>query len=197
MLDPLSTIIKLALLNKYENGVKISIKYNIIYIQKQSFYQGLLRWFNNDSKQDLDKLLYPIIYACQKYLINYIYPKINIIFEYAIKGLEKLINTYNNDIIISKYLKYLSLIINYFLIKFNNNNDILYTPRYDIYFNKYNLLKIDFNYINYIWTDNMINELIILFQSFYNSKLYILTDQIVKFIVKIDFIYYNKYYKNI
>jgi len=209
MLDPLSTIIKLALLNKYNNGVKISIQYNIIYIQKKSCYQGLLRWFNSDSKKDLDKLFNPIIYACQKYLINNIYPNINIIFEYAIKGLDKLINTYNNDTIISNYLKYLSLIINYFLIKFNNNleyiinDDLIYKPifnsnnMYDIYFNKYHLLKIDFNYINYIWTDTMINDLIILFQSFYNSKLYILIDQIKKFIIKIDLLYYKNYYKNI
>ena len=219
MLDPLSTIIKLALLNKYEDGVKISIKNNIITIQKKSYYQGIIRWFNNDNKFDLDKLFFPIIYASQKYLIENNF-NIKIIFEASLLGIQKLINTYSNNILISNYLKYLHLIINYYLfnsykITFklnksepnlcNQSNEIIYTSDLYIYKNN-NIIKqiinikiinnLYYNYnsiINDIWSDLIIKNIVELFDSYYNSNLYILIDQIHIFIKNIDI----NYYKNI
>ncbi|ADO67154.1 hypothetical protein crov121 [Cafeteria roenbergensis virus] len=53
ILEPLQTMFQLALLSYSPIGTKISIHNNIVVTQNNTMYQGVVRWFNNDNKQDL------------------------------------------------------------------------------------------------------------------------------------------------
>ena len=68
ILDPLSTIIKLAVLGKKEIGCKIFIKYNQVHIQENGMFQGLARYYHGVTKNDIHFLSIPIELACKIYL---------------------------------------------------------------------------------------------------------------------------------
>ena len=70
ILDPLSIIVKLFIYYYKPLGTKISIGNNRIYIQDSTYIQGLVRRYNGDSKNDINILLCPILYACITYLKN-------------------------------------------------------------------------------------------------------------------------------
>ena len=121
VVDPLIAIIKLGILHLKNSNAKISIQNNKIYIQDSWELQGLERWFNNDNRNDLNQLYYPILYfiglkngyiKSKLYISEDIYNTLN---EYCIKGLIRLKKTYesinkSNTIIssfISTYIKML------------------------------------------------------------------------------------------
>lgn len=112
--DPLTTIIKLAVLKNKKVGTKISIKDNIIYIQEIGMFQSIVRYYNGNTKNDLHYLSIPIEFACGKYIntetITRI-PDIMIIFKSAQDGLLNLMETYNDYPIIVHCLKYYYSII--------------------------------------------------------------------------------------
>lgn len=114
ILDPLSTIIKLAVLGKKEIGCKILIKNNQIYIQENGIFQGIARYYHGVTKNDIHFLSIPIEIACERYLtiekINSI-PDIIIIFKCAQNGLNNLMETYGIHPIIVHCLKYYHTII--------------------------------------------------------------------------------------
>ncbi len=93
ILDPLSSIIRLALLNFKGKGCKISISNNKIYFQPPNIFQGPVRWTYGDNRNDLHNLCNPIEKAA-----NWYDPKTNAdiehIFEHAVIGLDKLKESY-------------------------------------------------------------------------------------------------------
>ena len=125
ILDPLSVIVKLAILAKKPIGCKIAINNNIIYIQEVGVFQSLVRYLYNNNKNDIQYLYNPIELACKNYLSKEcvkIYPNIKNLFIDAIKGLEKLKETYSHNMIITHTLYlYCSIINNYLGEVFNNN----------------------------------------------------------------------------
>lgn len=125
ILDPLSVIVKLAILAKKPIGCKIAINNNIIYIQEVGVFQSLVRYLYNNNKNDIQYLYNPIEFACKNYLSKEcvkIYPNIKNLFIDAIKGLEKLKETYSHNMIITHTLYlYCSIINNYLGEVFNNN----------------------------------------------------------------------------
>lgn len=125
ILDPLSVIVKLAILAKKPIGCKIAINNNIIYIQEVGVFQSLVRYLYNNNKNDIQYLYNPIELACKNYLSKEcvkIYPNIKNLFIDAIKGLEKLKETYSHNMIITHTLYlYCSIINNYLGEIFNNN----------------------------------------------------------------------------
>jgi hypothetical protein len=116
ILDPLSVIIKLAILAKKPIGSKITIDSNIIYIQEIGIFQGFVRFVYKINKDQIQYLYNPIELASCKFLSDsYIkqYPKLKNLFKNAIKGIEKLIETYKQNIIFTHSLfMYESLIYN-------------------------------------------------------------------------------------
>jgi hypothetical protein len=128
ILDPLSVIVKLAILSKKPVGTKIAIWSNTIYIQEIGVFQSLVRILYKNTKDDVQYLYNPIELACKNYLTAYYiqtYPDIKNLFSNAIKGLDKLKETYSHNIIITHSLNlYTSLINNYLGDNFNSN---LYT----------------------------------------------------------------------
>jgi len=94
ILDPLTTIIKIALLSFYEKGSKLSIINNKICIQEPSFYQGPVRWTYGDSRSKLYNLREPIEY-CMLWFPYSKYKELKKIYLLAIEGLKKLKESYN------------------------------------------------------------------------------------------------------
>ena len=92
LLEPLSTVIRLSILFFDIEGTKIAIYNNRIFSQKPNFMQGTNRFLYGHKRNELHYLYKPIIKATQQY--NPKNKDIQIIFEYAIKGLEKLKSTY-------------------------------------------------------------------------------------------------------
>lgn len=95
ILEPLQVMIQLALLAHSPIGTKISVSNNILSIQSPAWNQGVYRWWNNDNKDDLYYLFHAIrrYYKWYKSQNNDIY---NFILESAIKGIDKLIQTYKH-----------------------------------------------------------------------------------------------------
>jgi hypothetical protein len=140
ILDPLSTIIKLAVLGKKEIGCKVLLKNNQIFIQESGMFQGIARYYHGVTKNDIHYLSIPIDLACKRYLtIEKIHaiPDIIIIFKCAQDGLNNLMETYVTYPIIVHCLKYYYTIIDTYLhlisckkIEFDekskNENDNIY-----------------------------------------------------------------------
>lgn len=93
ILEPLQVIITLAVLGYCPIGTKISISQNTLYLHKPTLVQGLLRWWEGDSKDDLYYLFHAIrrFYKWYKNTENEVY---NYILELAKNGIKNLIKTY-------------------------------------------------------------------------------------------------------
>ncbi len=147
ILDPLSVIVKLAILSKKPIGTKIAIWSNTIYIQEIGMFQSLVRILYSTSKNDIQYLYNPIEIACLNYLTPYYitnFPDIKNLFSNAIKGLEKLKETYSHNIMISHSINlYTSLINNYLGENFNSK---LFTP--DVITNEYKKDELEKIFVN-------------------------------------------------
>jgi len=94
ILEPLQVLTQLAVLSFLPVGTKISISNNILHLQQPTFYQGVTRWYQKDNKDDLYYLFHAIrrYYKWYKNRDDEVFARI---LELAIKGIEKLIETYN------------------------------------------------------------------------------------------------------
>jgi hypothetical protein len=125
LLDPLSTIIKLAIIGNKPVGTKILIQYNIIYLQEPGIFQSITRMFYNTNKSDLQYMYNPIQIACNTFLskenIQKI-PRIKNLFICAQNGLKRLMETYKSCSIITLCLNYYyAIITNYVEQKYNDS----------------------------------------------------------------------------
>lgn len=99
ILEPLQSMIQLAILSVKPIGTKLAIQENILYIQEPSIIQPINRWYNSDKKDDL-YFLFQVI----KRFIKWYNPdnKIisvelyNLICSMSLTGLDNLVKTYNN-----------------------------------------------------------------------------------------------------
>lgn len=101
ILEPLQTVLQLALLSFCPVGTKINLRNNLLQLQLPGYSQGLIRWFNNDNKDDL----FYLFYACKRFPQFYMNLRdmsigdetfYNIIVELAKQGLDKLSKTYSS-----------------------------------------------------------------------------------------------------
>ena len=136
VLDPLSVIIKLAIISNKPIGTKLRINNNIISIQEPGPFQALCRYFLKNNKTDIQYLYNPIEIACKNYLVKSVIqqnPKIKDLFKCSQNGILKLIDTYKSCSVMRICLNYyLSLISNHLDEK---NNEALFrkdhmTPLY-------------------------------------------------------------------
>ena len=67
LLEPLTCIIRLAMLNFQENGTKIAIYNNRISSQLPNLIQGAKRWVYGNKRNELHYLYKPIIIAIHKW----------------------------------------------------------------------------------------------------------------------------------
>jgi hypothetical protein len=125
ILDPLSVIIKLAIISNKPVGTKILIQNNIVYFQEPGMFQAVTRYFLNTNKTDLQYLYNPIHIACQYFLSQDFIettPRIKSLFECAKSGIERLKETYKNSPMICLCLNYYTILISNYLDQNYNEN---------------------------------------------------------------------------
>jgi hypothetical protein len=119
ILDPLSVIIKLAILSNKPIGTKICIDKNIIFLQEPGPFQAFCRILFKSNKTDLQYLYNPIEISCKTYLTKQ-NTKMKDLFKCAQNGILKLIETYKHCSIMRLCLNYyFTLISNYLEEKYN------------------------------------------------------------------------------
>jgi hypothetical protein len=117
ILDPLSVIVKLAIISNKPVGSKLCIKDNVVFIQEPGFFQSMCRLYFNANKTDLQYLYNPIQIACEHYLnMKYMEktPEIKKLFKCALRGLDRMKETYRTcPIIVLCLHSYSTLIENH------------------------------------------------------------------------------------
>jgi hypothetical protein len=153
ILDPLSVIIKLAILSNKPIGTKLCISRNIVYFQEPGIFQGLCRYVFKTNKTDLQYLYNPIELACQYYLSNTNIqqnPKLKDLFRCAQNGILKLIETY-------KQCSIMRLCLNYYFTLISNHLD---DARIENLFRKDNMTPLYttelVDNLNKLWTQDRI-----------------------------------------
>lgn len=116
IIDPLTSLCKVALLHFLPEGTKLAINHHTLYIQKYSYGQWFERLKNGDSRKDISNLETPVLKAIKWYILDShekadidpeLSENIKIIASFAIKGLSKLQTyTYNDDRGIKIILQY-------------------------------------------------------------------------------------------
>ena len=118
LLDPLSTIIKLAIIGNKPVGTKIHISNNNVYLQEPGPFQALCRYVLKTNKTDLHYLYNPIYLACLHFLSRENIektPRLRNLFMCALKGIDRLVETYSNCSIIRLTLYFYHVMISSFL----------------------------------------------------------------------------------
>jgi hypothetical protein len=121
VLDPLSVIIKLAILSNKPVGTKLLIKDNVVYFQEPRMFQSFCRKLYNSNKNDIQYLYNPIHKACS-YFLSKNYNGTNVeqlnqiknLFVCAQNGLKKLMETY-------QYSNIIVITLNYFYVLMTNH----------------------------------------------------------------------------
>ena len=173
VLEPFTTIIRLALLKYKQKYTKISIFNNKIFYQEPDILQPALRWKNGDTREHIHNLYNPIIKFTQWYNMNdekFIY-----ILNIAKDGLENLEKCYNTSTSGSSTIIHLfnfyNIIINNIVLKpnelistnlqYDNNNqsDVNSLSMINNSYNIHNLETSDIYYRKFrtLWSENLIN----------------------------------------
>jgi hypothetical protein len=125
ILDPLSVIVKLAILSNKPVGTKLLIQNNVIYFQEPGPFQSLCRMVYKSNKTDLQYIYNPINIACLHFLSKSFSektPRIRNLFLCAQNGLKKLIETYKSCSIITITLNYYYVILSNHIQQSYNEN---------------------------------------------------------------------------
>jgi hypothetical protein len=117
VLDPLSVIVKLAIISNKPVGTKFRICDNMIQLQEPGIFQSIVRYYYSANKTEIQYLYNPISLACDHFLnVRYAEktPAIKKLFKCALHGLDKLKETYVDCPIVVLCLHlYSNLIENY------------------------------------------------------------------------------------
>ena len=103
ILEPLQSIIQLALISFCPNGSKLSISNNLLYIQTPSWSQSLTRSYNQDTRDDLI-FLFSVINRFHKFYgdkfsqNSELVELYNLLIRLCKKGIDKISQTYSNSL---------------------------------------------------------------------------------------------------
>ena len=167
LLDPLSIIIKLAILSNKPVGTKILIKNNILYFQEPGMFQSFCRIIYQTNKTDLQYMYNPIQFACQTFLTKEFIkttPRMKNLFVCAQNGIKKLIETYKTNSIIC-------LTLNYFYVIITNHVEQVYNETIfhkDGLTSMYNKELVE--ELNNLWTQEKIKVILDLITFLTNDK---------------------------
>jgi len=116
IIDPLTSLCKIALLHFMPDRTRLAIKYHVLHIQEYSYYQCIERMKNGDSRVDISNLNTSFIKAVKWYIMDNpekaimdkeMDESVRTITRFAIRGLVKLqSHTYNTDGAIKIILQY-------------------------------------------------------------------------------------------
>jgi len=134
ILEPIQSMITLALLSYYPKGTKLAIYKNNLLINEPTRTQGVIRWYYKDGKEDV-YLLFNVI---KRFLLyhnvadNTCY---NMLRIYAVKGIQCLIETYESDkASIIQTLKHYQFILNNYTV-FQGSDLLDNSPREQMFCN--------------------------------------------------------------
>lgn len=96
VLEPFSTLLKLAIISYKVEGTKIAVFKNKLYIQEPGVSQGLIRYAYGSNREEIHFLLKPLMRCIDLYPITN-NNELKLIYTQAIEGLKKLKISYNND----------------------------------------------------------------------------------------------------
>lgn len=113
ILEPLTVIFRLSLLQYKDTGTKISIRDNSIQYQLPTYDQGLIRMIEGDTREDLHNLYHPIL-KCVEW---YSYENYQFIYDECIKGINILNSNYDSNSTIKHTL-------NHYIDVIKNNKNI-------------------------------------------------------------------------
>ena len=108
ILEPLSCVLKIALLQHKPLGTKISVINNSLHYNEPSLLQGFSRSLGGDSRQDLHNICHPIIKCLEWYPISE-YP---LFYEEAKNGLECLKQSYEEHSLINHTIEHYIGLVN-------------------------------------------------------------------------------------
>jgi hypothetical protein len=149
ILDPLSVIVKLFIYSYKPIGTKISIHSNKLYIQDPGLFQGTVRILFGDCKNDINIIMFPILYSCVKYLTKDSKVKFYNIFERVSISFDIMKETYNGHEIIYN-IDQLKTIVSTFL---SSNEDVNPSNLLSTYSSPGGLIKQGmYDHISSIWT---------------------------------------------
>jgi hypothetical protein len=114
ILEPISTIFRLALLQYKDKGTKLSVMNNSIRYQLPSYDQGILRMLSGDCREDLHNLYHPILKAIDWYE----YTEYQYLYDECILGLDLLNNVYEENSTIRHTISHYIAVI-----QMNDNED--------------------------------------------------------------------------
>lgn len=166
ILDPFSCIIRLFIYSFKPLGTKISIVGNKLEIQNISIFQSTIRTIQRDTKTDLINLLFPITFACEKYLSENSLeqsPIYKTIFNHVLKSLDNLNQVYQINEISHNIEQLRNIVVSFMEDPGYNAQKIIHN-----WSDPCSMLKKEF-YIqtNSVWTENrrtivlqMIDELL-------------------------------------
>lgn len=168
LLDPLTVIVKLAILGNKPVGTKICIYNNILSFQEPGPFQSLCRYVYNANKTDLQYMYNPIQIACSTFLpksTEKSRERMRNLFASAQKGIERLMETYKATSIIRLCLTYFHVLLSNHLDEVYQENlfrkDVmssLYTPTLVADLNgqwTQDRLKVVLDLVGFLKTDNM------------------------------------------
>lgn len=95
LLEPLSVMIYLAILNYKKEGTKINIYNNKLHFSEPDYIQGVSRWMYGTNRNDIQYLHNPILRCIHNYDIKE--ESIVSIFNHSLLGLQKLKKLYQKD----------------------------------------------------------------------------------------------------
>ena len=153
-LDPLSVIIKLFIYAHKQVGTKLSIGCNKIHIQEPGMFQGTVRKYYGDKKNDVNIIFFPIIFACKYYLGNKkLRSRFIHLFEVVVGSFDKLKETYQGNEIIYNIDQLKSIAQN-----FIDNETFDPNTLYSSYDSPGGKIKQGiYSHINTIWNDSRLN----------------------------------------
>ena len=93
ILEPLTVIFRLSLLQYKDRGTKVSIRDNSIHFQPPTYDQGLIRMMEGDTREDLHNLYHPLL----KCIEWYSYESYQFIYDECIKGINILNGNYESN----------------------------------------------------------------------------------------------------
>lgn len=153
ILDPLTIIIKLFIYAYKPVGTKISILNNKLIIQENNIFQGTIRAFYNDSKNDINIIYFPIIYACKYYLSQENKNKFLAIFNKILVSFNLLKETYQGSEIIYNIDQLKNIVLSF--IENNNFDATTILPTYNSPGSK---IKQDiYKHLNSVWTSKRLD----------------------------------------
>lgn len=117
LLEPLTTMFRIASLNIMQKYTKIRIDKNRITLQEPTLFQGIERWYNGDKKTDIHNLYSPIKYFILWKKDVYNDENIQYLVQNTIDGLILIKDMYKKNDLVQQ-------VIHHYIIMLKNPKDI-------------------------------------------------------------------------